>query len=86
MLLFSLLLLKNVESSGETFSTIPITGVTGERKYIDAVVVGPKIYAMPLNQDDIGVVDTTAGTFATIATGLTGPSKYLDLSGVAVGT
>ena len=86
VLLFSLLLLKNVESSGETFSTIPITGVTGERKYIDAVVVEPKIYAMPLNQDDIGVVDTTAGTFATIATGLTGPSKYLDLSGVAVGT
>ena len=65
------------------FSTIA-TNLTGDYKYSAGVAVGTKVYAIPLNQDNVGVIDTVDGTFSTIATGLTGDAKYL--AGVVVGT
>ena len=68
----------------DAFTTIT-TGLTGDYKYNAGIAVGTKIYALPYNQNDIGVIDTANNdAFTTIATGLTGSNKYY--SGVAVGT
>ena len=64
-LLFVLLLsLERVAGSG-IFSTVA-TSLTGNNKYSSGVAVGTKIYALPFDQNDIGVIDTTDDAFTTI--------------------
>ena len=65
-----------LDTSDNTFATIPITGVTGYWKYTGGVAMGTKIYFVPDDLDHVGVLDTTNNTFTTIDTGVTGYWKY----------
>ena len=44
----------------------PSSGLEGKYKYTDAVAVGNKIYMIPFNVDDVGVLDVETGSFSAI--------------------
>ena len=69
--------------------------VDGDSKYMGAAAVGTSVYFAPLNEDNIGVLDTTTSAFSIVATTdgcvdptlgpcVDGDNKYMDAA--AVGT
>lgn len=74
---------------GAAFSTIATTGdaASGTDKYGGAVAVGTKMYCVPHDQSNVGVLDTNSNAFSTIAcTGdaISGTDRYN--GGAVVGT
>ena len=59
--------------------------MTGDYKYSGAVAVNGMVYFVPLNEDNIGVLDTTTDTFSTInITDIVGTGEFKYVGAVAV--
>ena len=82
-----------LDTTTETFDTIPMTGVDTLWKYHGATTVGDKVYFAPYGATKVGLLDTSDtsngslphGTFSTIDTVLTGidaERKYHDAATV----
>jgi len=55
-------------SSLDPSSPNPGVNADANNKYSGAAAIGTKVYFTPLNQDNVGVVDTVTSTFSTVAT------------------
>jgi hypothetical protein len=72
-----------------TFTTVATTGAaaSGDYKYSGAAAVGDKVIFAPLNQNNVGVLDTTTNVFSTVATtgaAASGSNKYSGAAAVGV--
>lgn len=62
-----------VDTTTDTFSTVAIgdanagTGVTTNRPFSDATVVGTKVYFTPDYYTSVGILDVTSNAFSTVA-------------------
>ena len=75
------------DTSTSAFSTVATAGAaaSGAAKYGGAVSVGTKVYFVPSNQTNVGVLDTTTDTFSTVAATSFGKSYGGFMGGAAVG-